>query len=165
MRTAHGAARRSVPCCAVPCGAVPCCAVPCSIVQCRAERNGAERSEQPKARERMSMPRAAAANGLAKILNGSKDPVLVRPRSCVQFLSQSLQPRRGAGDRKWKQTVVARPSPHRAAPRQAATVRTCTTGDIRKLGREKKRETVHHRGSVGTGVSQFQIENQNRQIY
>lgn len=48
----------------------------------RAERNG-------KTRAHVDASSVAAANGLAKILNGSKDPVLVRHvvAAVVQFLS------------------------------------------------------------------------------
>ncbi|CAL1683657.1 unnamed protein product [Lasius platythorax] len=107
----------------------------------------------------MSMPRAAAANGLAKILNESKDPVLFSCRhvaAAVQFLSQSSSVAVAGGIGK-SDPVEA---DGRGRTRCAETVRSSTTGDIRKRGREEKtRQKVRDRSARGELTSIRDIRN------
>lgn len=75
----------------MPCRVVSCRVVPCRAVPRVAERNvSGTRAESSQGACRCL--RAAAANGLAKILNESKDPAVFSYRhvaAAVQFLSQS----------------------------------------------------------------------------
>lgn len=87
----------------------------------------------------------AAANGLAKILNGSKDPVLVRHVVDRRAGSISVPVVRRPDGREG--ALVETDALRRAAPHRVAPVWRGTTGDIRKHEREKE----GHRARFGIG--------------
>lgn len=144
-------ARRAVPCRAV--SVVSACRVVSYRAACSgAERKRNERGREPKARAHVDASSGSTANGLAKILNESKDPACVLSLVVTRHGGGSISEpvyfhvRRGVWER-----PAASPSGNGRSYGQTRPRRVVvrTTGDIRKREREEKT-----RDRSAPGVSQ-----------